>query len=232
MKKPYVICHMTISIDGKVTGNFLFSPECQQGNSAYYQINRDFKADAYGCGRVTMEESFTGGYFPVLSEFDGVSIPRDDYIADKGARFFAVAFDRHGRLGWSAPCIIDDDEGYGGAHIIEVICESVDDRYLAYLRKTGVSYIFAGKDELSVSLALEKLYELFGIKTFLLEGGSIINGAFAKEKLIDELSLVQVPIVASGSDKPLFYECDTTNFTLTAAECVAPSVVWLRYKRA
>ncbi len=231
MKRPHVICHMTTSIDGKVTGDFLFSPECKPCNAAYYQINRDFHADAYACGRVTMSESFTGGFYPELSAYDGIQIPREDYIADKRARFFAVAFDRYGRLGWTESQIIDDDDGYGGAHIIEVLCEKVDDRYLAYLQKVGVSYIFAGEDDISVELALEKLCELFCIRTLLLEGGSIINGAFAKAGLIDELSLVQAPIAASTDDKSLFYECDTTSFTLTSAECVAPSVLWLRYKK-
>ena len=28
MNRPYIICHMVTSIDGKVTGDFLFQPEC------------------------------------------------------------------------------------------------------------------------------------------------------------------------------------------------------------
>lgn len=33
----------------------------------------------------------------------------EDYVADKDAGFFAVAFDRHGKLGWQIAKIIDDD---------------------------------------------------------------------------------------------------------------------------
>lgn len=61
---------------------------------------------------------------------------------------------------------------------VEVLCETVSDEYLAYLQDIGVSYIFAGKDQLNVMLAVEKLSKLFGIKKLMLEGGSIINGAF------------------------------------------------------
>ena len=35
--RPYVICHMTTSIDGKVTGNFLFREECIPATEEYYR---------------------------------------------------------------------------------------------------------------------------------------------------------------------------------------------------
>lgn len=44
--------------------------------------------------------------------------------------------------------------------------------------ENGVSYIFAGKNDIDIKLALNKLYSIFGIKKLLLEGGSVINGAF------------------------------------------------------
>ena len=61
MERPYIICHMTMSLDGKVTGNFLSDAACAPATELYYQINRDYKADGFACGRVTMEGSFTGG---------------------------------------------------------------------------------------------------------------------------------------------------------------------------
>ncbi len=54
MNKPYIICHMTTSIDSKVTGDFLSHPENAKAVEAYYQLNRDYKADEYICGRVTL----------------------------------------------------------------------------------------------------------------------------------------------------------------------------------
>ena len=109
--------------------------------------------------------------------------------------------------------IVDEDPGYGNAHIIEVLCEDASDAYLAYLQSIGVSYIFAGKEDLNLPLALDKLYRLFSIQKLLLEGGSVINGAFARENMIDELSLVLVPTVAGKDGKPLFYDsiCRTTS---------------------
>jgi len=231
MNKPYIICHMTTSIDGKVTGDFLSAPECALSIERYYEINRNFHADAFACGRITMEGSFTGGWQPDYTPFMGTSIPREDYIADPTARFFAVAFDRRGRLGWKASRIVDEDSGYDDAHIVEVLCEDTPDAHLSYFRSTGVSYIFAGKTELELPLALEKLRKLFGIETLLLEGGSVINGAFQQSNCIDELSLVVAPLTAAAEDKPLFERAQMEYYQLMNAKILETNTIWMRYKK-
>ena len=148
--RPYIICHMTTSIDGKVTGSFLGGEECVPATEEYYRLNCEIPAEAFACGRVTMEESFTEGWYPDLTKFENIKVDRVDYIADQEAARYAVAFDRRGKLGWKTAQIEDEDPGYGGAHIIEVLCEDVPDAYLAYLQSIDVSYIFAGKTEMDL----------------------------------------------------------------------------------
>ena len=235
LDRPDVICHMGMSLDGKVTGAFLSQPQCADAIDVYYQINRDYQANAFACGRVTMEGSFTKGFRPDLTPFTEEVVPPMDYVANDHASFFAVAFDRQGRLGWTSGTIEDDDPGYGGAHIIEVLCEGVPQAYLAYLQSVGVSYIFASREgeegmELDLPLALHKLKTIFGIKKLLLEGGSILNGAFQREDLVDELSLVVMPCVAEADDKPLFFDSRSGQFTLEDSKLLG-STPWLRYKR-
>lgn len=227
--RPYIICHMTTSIDGKVTGSFLECKECEPAIEEYYRLNCEIPAEAFACGRVTMEGSFTGGWYPDLSKFENINVGREDYIADANAARYAVSFDRRGRLGWKTAYIEDEDPGYGGAHIVEVLCENVSDAYLKYLQNIGVSYVFAGKEEMNLELALGKLQEKFDIKTLLLEGGSEINGAFQREGLIDELSIVQAAIVADVDSKPLFENSVVGNFVLTEAEVVNEETLRLRY---
>ncbi len=227
--RPYVICHMTTSIDGKVTGNFLRREECISAMEEYYRLNREIPAEAFACGRLTMEESFTGGWYPDLSEFANVKMDREDYIADQDALRYAIAFDRKGKLGWKTSKIEDEDPGYGGAHIIEVLCEDVDDAYLAYLQSIGVSYIFAGKTEMDLKAALEKLWSNFFINELLLEGGSEINGAFERDGLIDELSLVQTSVAADADDKPLFEKSCLRDYLLKEAKAISEHVLYLRY---
>lgn len=233
MDRPYIICHMVTSLDGKVTGDFLFAPECADATALYYQINRDYRADAFACGRVTMEGSFTGGWYPDLAGYPAARGFRwkMDYIPDTLSGFYAVAFDPHGRLGWKSDRIQDPDgdPGYDRAQIIEIVTEQVDARYLGYLEQMGIAYLFAGEKEIDISLALLKLRRFFGIQTLLLEGGSILNGAFQRAGVVDELSLVVAPMAADAGDKPLFTGGIPAVFRLQEVKHTN-GVAWLHYK--
>ncbi len=236
MNRPYVICHMTTSIDGKVTGEFLSAPESAKAIEVYYQINRDYKADGYACGRVTMQGSFCGEDYPDLSAYKPVIHDmglKMDYIVDDLSGFYAVAFDPHGRLGWKSNRIddADKDPGYDKAQIIEVLTEQVDERYLGYLEALELPYIFAGETEIDVNIALSKLKDIFGINTLLLEGGSILDGAFAEADVIDEISLVVSPVIAETDDKPLFMKSKLYAYTLANVKEYDGSVLWLNYKK-
>ena len=236
MNKPYIICHMVTSLDGKVTGGFLSRPQCAEACEIYYEINRNLRCNGFICGRITMEGSFTGGYRPDLSEYEPLihTESRKDFIPEKKqlTGFYAVAFDPKGKLGWKSPAITDPDgdPGYDGAQIIEVLTEQADERYTAYLRSLNIPYIFAGKDEIDVNLALTRLRNFFGCETLLLEGGSIINGTFLRADAIDELSLVVAPVVADKDDKPLFMDSAVSDFELTESRQVNGNLV-LKYKR-
>lgn len=236
MNRPYIICHMVSSIDGKVTGDFLYRPECEKATDIYYEINRNYKANGFICGRVTMEGSFTNGWYPDLSKYKPVKHDlglKMDFILDEDlmSGFYAVAFDPKGRLGWKSNRIVDEDPGYGDAQIIEVLTEQVDPRYLGYLEEMEIPYIFAGENEIDVEMALFKLKNIIGVETLLLEGGSIVNGYFERADAIDELSLVVTPIVAAADDKPLFMNSTITDFTAKEIKQYDNSVVWMNYKR-
>ena len=228
--RPHIICHMVQSIDGRVTGDFLYGEIGIRASEVYYEINRRLKGDAFACGRVTMESSFTGGFKPDLTPFANCNIPYEDYIAQKHD-YYAVSFDTVGKVGWTDSRIHDEDPGYDDCHIIEVLTGKTPAQMLGYYRSIGVSYIFAGKEEIDIDTALKKLCNLFGIKKMLLEGGSIINGAFLRAGVVDELSLVVAPIVADKDDKPLFMNGNISKFRLISSEVMDNDTLWLRYER-
>ena len=221
MNRPYIICHMVTSIDGKVTGDFLYRPECEAATEIYYEINRAYKQNGgsgFICGRITMEQSFTGGWYPDLSKYEPVKpdpMPMNFWIDEEEmSGFYAIAFDPNGKLGWKSAFIEDSDPGYDKAQIIEVLTERADERYLAYLQEMGIPYLFAGKDEIDVALALKILQDHISADTLALEGGSIINGHFLRANCVDEISLVQAPITADADAKPLFMSGAINNFEL------------------
>ena len=230
MDRPYVICHMVTSLDGKVTGDFLSAPACEAASDVYFRINRDYNAHAFACGRVTMEGSFTGLWYPDLSQYAPAN-SKADHIPGKLTGFYAVAFDPHGRLGWKSDRIIDPDEdpGYDKAQIIEVLTQQADPRYLGYLQAMGICYIFAGEKQIDVALALSKLKNLFGIDKLLLEGGSILNGAFQRANVIDELSLVMAPMLG-GAGKSLCMDSEMEAYHLEGVENY-DGILWMNYRR-
>lgn len=204
MERPYIIYHMTTSMDGKITGSFLELESVKPVTDFYYECHRQFKTDAFLCGRVTMQESFTGQDLPDLTSFQGQSFPRDDYVAKSDASFYAVALDTQGKLNWSSDHIADEDPGYDNAHIIEVLCETVSDAYLGFLRAKGISYLFAGTNVVDLPLAMSKLTALFGIKSLLLEGGGVTALGFAQADLIDEVSFLMAPVTGEPEAMGLF----------------------------
>ena len=215
--RPYIICHMLTSIDGKVTGKFLEDKKIEHLIDEYYKIHSDFNANGFACGKNTFLEGFIKDNNLDLSKFKDEKINKnEDFIYEKisECKFFAVCFDRKGSLNWKKNVLEDELPQYNNSHIIQVMTENVKEEYLAYLRSIGLSYIICGKDDIDLDLCLEKLRLKFGIKVLLLEGGSLINGTFMKAGVIDEISLVQVPMNGEKDDKPLFYEGNIQNFSL------------------
>lgn len=235
MSRPYIICHMVTSMDGKVTGDFLGDEICADACEVYYDINRRLESNGFICGRVTMEGSFTKGWYPDLSGYQPVRYDHGlkmDFIVDDLSGRYAVAFDPKGKLGWQSNTIVDPDgdPGYDGAQIIEVLTEQADERYLAYLESMEIPYIFAGETEIDVPFALFKLKNIIGCDTLLLEGGSIINGAFQRAGVIDELSLVVAPTIGDADGKPAFMDGVRENYRLISADTERGTLV-LKYKK-
>ncbi|MDO7886534.1 RibD family protein [Hymenobacter cheonanensis] len=221
--KPHVICHMVASLDGRIiTSRWGAAPTTK----AYETTAATFDAQAWLCGRVTMEKDFTDGLAPDLRP--GTAPPdRHDFVADKEATSFAVAIDAHGKLGWEAGHIDAD-------HLISVLTEQASDEYLAYLRRQGVSYIFGGTKELDFKLVLDKLSQLFPIKTILLEGGGHVNGSLLKAGLVDELSLLHYPVIDGAASSAAVFELGKqpgppAKLRLKHVEQLPDGLVWLRY---
>ena len=115
-----------------------------------------------------------------------------------------------------------------------MLTKSVSDEYLAYLRKIGISYIFAGHKELECEIAMIKLKEIFGIERLLIAGGGYTDWSFADAGMIDELSLVLAPAADGEQQVTVFERTDNSlnraiAFTLKDVQKLEGNGVWLRY---
>lgn len=231
--RPYIICHMVMSLDGKITGAYMDSSAAEYSFEEYERINKFYAPQAWMNGRITVDENFTFNAVPKL-EKDVLSVQHVDYAATTDAANYLVAVDPSGRLGWQQNYV--EYAGRPRAHVIELLTDKVSDAYLVYLRQHKISYIFAGAEELDMALAVSKLKKLWGIERLKVSGGGILNWSFASAGLIDELSIVLAPVADGDANTPaLFKRTDampfngSVSFKLKSAEPVSGGCVWLRY---
>ena len=60
--RPYINLLMIMSIDGKVTGNFLSSEKCLPFLEIYSKKRKEFPSNGFICGKTTMSESYTHNF--------------------------------------------------------------------------------------------------------------------------------------------------------------------------
>ncbi|MEY8327503.1 5-amino-6-(5-phosphoribosylamino)uracil reductase [Lachnospiraceae bacterium 54-11] len=165
MERPYVICHILSSLDGKITGPFMGTEAAGALGAEYGRYRTEMNARALLYGTTTTKE-FTGFRKPVLEEAE--EVPEGDFVADDRADLYFVSVDVDGEIGWESGIFCN--KGRAPAHVIEVLTASTPAAYKACLRKTGVSYIIAGEKELDCEAAMKKLYQLFHIEKLLICG--------------------------------------------------------------
>ena len=237
MDRPYVFCHMLTSIDGKIMGNYMDTPEGEQAGEIFYNVAFGkapyYRHQGWLSGRVTTDDNFTFYQEPELDENPEV-VPAGDYVAVPDAKMYYVSVDPSGKLGWESNELNYQDTT---AHVLEVLTGKTVNAYKAFLRKRNISYIIAGESELDYALLMKKLKELFHIETLMLGGGGVLNWSFMQAGMCDELSVVIAPAADGSSETPALFETRqgfagdrAIGFKLEHVEAMKGGSVWLRYK--
>jgi len=226
--RPRVICHMGASIDGRTLPN-RWRPSEDPTPGLYERLHEELRGDAWLVGRVTGEEFARGSDY---STRIGQRLPRESWIVRRSAGLFAVVLDSHGRIAWGRSDI-------NGDPIVVVLTKGTSDAHLAGLRSDNVSYVFAGEERIDLTLALKTLNQELGIKRLLLEGGGTINGAFLRAGLVDEVSLLILPVVDGAKGAPSVFDSVDEDagvapliesMTLESSQTLEGGAVWLRYQ--
>ena len=232
--KPYVICHMVQSLDGRIWGS-RWRPRGNVVPNLFEKLHdqlveeRGGGGTAWLCGRVTAQE-FARGKGKVYPP-TGEKFARKDWFAKReGVKAWGVFLDQHGKAVWERSDI-------GGDPILVILDEAVPGSHLAGLRSEGISYIFAGKSEIDLAAALETLNRELGIKTLLVEGGGGANGALLRAGLIDEVSIVVTAAIDGSSGAPTVFNSGETDLgpapiermTLVSHTVLEHGALWLRY---
>jgi riboflavin biosynthesis pyrimidine reductase len=226
--KPYVICHMNSSIDGRIWHS-RWRPAENRMAGLFERIHEQLGNGSWLIGRVTGSEYAKAKTYPGHT---AETYPRKPWFVRRDAAAYGIALDAYGKIAWGRSDI-------GGDPIVVVLTERVSDAHLAGLRRDGVSYIFAGERKLDLALALDILNRELGIERLLLEGGGNSNGSFLRAGLIDEISLAicptvdgarGVPQVFDSSDEDADARAPISAMTLESCEVLEGGAVWLRYR--
>ena len=225
--RPYVICHMCTTIDGKILGDRWGKlPGPKSSADLFETTAASYGIGAWLVGTTTMKE-FQGR--PQTLSRPKRKIDRVDFVAKPQAESLGIGADAKGVLRYQKG-------ETQGDHVVLLITDRVSDAYLAHLQKAGVSYLFCGKKEIDLDLALRKIAKAFKLKKLMLQGGGKFNGAMLAAGLVDEISHITVPIVDGGVEVSSFFHIDPApkmaagKLKVISRKNLPGGATWIKYR--
>lgn len=223
MKKPYIVCHMMTSVDGRID---CAMTEHLPGVQEYYDTLDALQAPTRVSGRVTAQlEMAQPGVFHGKEQ--PKPLAREAFSKAQDADGYEVVVDTHGTLLWGK------DEGE--RPLLILTSQQVSQDYLDYLNECHISWIACGGERVDLSRACEILYQEFGVEKMAVVGGGHINAGFLATGLLDEVSiLVGAGIDGRGGEPAVFdglpRDRAVTPLKLTSVQPYGSCAVWLRYQ--
>lgn len=221
--KPYIICHMIASLDGRIDCDMT---EQIEGGNEYYEALEALDCPSMLMGRVTMQMHYALPEPFVAS--DSIPIGRETFNVACKTNAYCVAIDTHGSLQWG-------DNEYDGQSLLVITDEQSPKCYHERLTEQGISWIATGRNGINLSRAMEILCDNFGIERLAVTGGGHINGAFLEAGLLDEVSFMLAPGIDGRAGMVAVFDGiadknrPATNLTLCDVKQMGETV-WLRYK--
>ena len=226
--KPYVICHMCTTIDGKILGNRWGKLPGPKGPATLFETTAaSFGIGAWIVGTTTMKEF--AGHAQKLPR-PAKDFVRRDHIANRSAKRLAIGADAKGVLRYQ-------ESEVEGDHVVLLVTERVSDAYLQHLQNAGVSYLICGRNEIDLPVAMRKLARAFKLRKLMLQGGGKFNGSMLDAGLVDEISHIIVPVADGGQGVSSFFDIPgdppkkaAATLKLMSHKTLPGGVVWQRYR--
>lgn len=223
MNKPYIVCHMMTSIDGRIDCNMT---EQLSGVEEYYSTLNSFNAPTTITGKITalLEISLPGKFI----NKDNTTLNKEMYYKYKDKESYEIIVDSKGSL-------LYEDQKDEEHPLLILTSEKVSLEYLNYLKEKHISWIACGKDEVDLKRACEILFNNFNVKRIALVGGGHINAGFLKEGLIDEISILIGPGI-DGRDNMcavfdgLPLDSKVIPLKLESVQSFKSGAIWIKYK--
>lgn len=156
MNKPYIICHMMSSVDGRID---CAMTEQLKGVEDYYETLAKLDADTTVSGKRTaaLEMALSGRYVSKNLEIYG----KEGFSKKVDAKGYEVVVDSKGELLW---------EKENEKPLLIVTSEQVTKEYLNYLDEQNISWIVCGKNTTDLVKLSKILYEEFHVERMAVVG--------------------------------------------------------------
>lgn len=221
--KPYIICHMMASVDGRI--------DCAmtskiKGVNEYYKTLDALDAPTTVSGRITATlEMAEQGFF--LSK-DKTAIGKTTFHKAVDADGYTVIADSKGRLKFNGSEL-------DGQPLLLIVSEKASKEYLSYLEQLGISWIACGNERTDLKQAVEIMNTEFNVERMVVVGGPHINGAFLSSGLLDEVSILYGPAIDGREGMPGVFDglaknAEPIQLHLKSVEQYPDGAVWMRYK--
>lgn len=223
MKRPYIVCHMVASIDGRIDCSMVD----KISGDEYYETLDKLDCPTLLEGRVTMEH-YNAAKEPFIAN-DPTPAGKPSVYKATDSDEYMVAVDTRGRLRWGGPEV-------DGVPLVCVVSEQVPQEYLEMLGNEKISYICIGHDAIDLKAAMEILRGEFGVERMAIIGGGHINGGFLAAGLIDEVSLLLAPGIDGRKGQTALFDgigdMDRmpVRLSLESVERFGNDTLWIRYK--
>ena len=222
MTKPYIICHMMTTIDGRI--------DCEMvakltGTEEYYATLTELSASATVSGRVTAQLE--------LSQPDIFTAQNEEAYAQEGfskkivAAAYEVVVDTKGTLLWQ-------NQSDSEKPLVVITSQQVTKEYLAYLDSLQISWIVCGKEKIDLVKSMKILATEFGVERVAVVGGGAINASFLAAGLLDEVSILLAPGIdgrkgMTAAFDGLSLDVEPFNLQLKNVKTYENGAIWLRY---
>ena len=152
MIKPYIVCHMMTSVDGRID---CAMTEHLPGVQEYYDTLDALDAPTRISGRVTaeLEMALPGKFEAKTAE----ALGKEAFSKAADAEGYEIVVDTHGTLLWG-------ESAEGERPLLILTSEQVSKEYLAYLNGKHISWIACGKEHVDLKRACEILAAEFDVK--------------------------------------------------------------------
>ena len=193
MKRPEVIMHNSVSLDGRING-------FKADEGLHYGIVASYHADVYMAGSNTARTGLElYGAVPPETGTDFQKPVKDSHLS------YWVIPDSRGVL-----------KGFLHAYrnmeycrdVMVLISSKTPHAYVNYLTERHYDFLVCGNDYVDYVQAFQTLAVQYNMKRILVDSGPALGGILLKNGLVDEISLLIYPYLVGNKVPGLFEKLD------------------------